>query len=205
MATVDKRSWDEPARGYWRALGKFIHEFSGTERVFLQLLDFLAGVEFPISASIFFGFRADACKDAINRILEATDNAEVAARLKEPFQQFGIINGARNSIVHWGAHATEEDDIVAMNDFIAHTDRRIRSLSVSVKMLGNMCFDLTKINFHLWSEMEKVDEIFKLIGTTGVPDYYIQEPWRYKPPPQSPHEKARLKNRQVRRLLPKRV
>jgi hypothetical protein len=182
----------EPARGYYRALGRFIHRFSQVERVMITAAHHFAGLESPVAQAVMFGFRVDACKDVINRILDANGDIATAARLKSAFDQLGVINSARNNIIHWGAFATADDTLIAINDFLAHTPERVRSIGVSVDMLDRMQDDLARIQMLiLWETVEDKSANVWSRFLEKVVKPQRGRPWRYKQPQPAPHVKER--------------
>jgi len=188
----------EPTEGYWAALGEFIHHFSKVERMLHIVLRQQSGADARVCKAVFSGLRNDTCRDYINRVCDAMGRSELKARLKGVFDQLGQISAARNAIVHWGASTLEDDSIVAMNEFLAHTDEKFRQIPLSTVILRSMIDDLIKINIHLAAEVWKMQpadsrnpNLMETIGPT------LSSAWRYKPPQQSPLGKGNPNRDQV--------
>lgn len=197
-------AFNEPAPGYWRALGKFLHQFARLERTLHSTLCHFSGIESPMAQAVFSGLRADACIGAIKRILEAMDDDEVAERLENPLAWVGVISNARNHIIHWGAFPTAGADLISINDFLAHSPERLRSIPVTCAILADLNSDTHKIQVHLLAETligseptsierEVYEKAFRPI---------LERAWRYKHPPQSiqdPALQARIRSRKLQR------
>jgi len=197
--TDDDDSFMEPVPGYWRALGKFLHQFARLERTLHFTLHHFAGVNYPMAQAMFSGLRADACISAINRILDAAENDHAIERLKGPLDQAGLINSARNNIIHWGAFPTAADELISINDFLAHSPEKLRSIPVTCEILDDLQSDTLKIMTHLlaetseWIAGQTYEQMMKEI---------LERAWRYRLPPQPPHLPsilAHLRERKLRR------
>jgi hypothetical protein len=183
---------NEPYARYWAELGQFIHYFSDVERVTQGLLRAVAGVSDPMGAALFSGVKVDAATSLINRVCEATDRADLQARLKPIFDQLGVINGVRNNTVHWGARE-DGGELVVSNLYFAATPDRIRKFPISATDLQLMIIDLIKISMHLsWEEMTVKGEIISPEMQELVFRKVLNAAWRYKPPQQSPPKNPRL-------------
>jgi len=213
MAIKDHRpelAGKEPEEGYWVALGVFIHQFSVVERMLQILVRLIAGVPPPMGKAIFSGSRGDACKDAINRMCDATGQADRKERLEPTFAQLGHITGARNAFVHWGTTVQDDASLAATNDFIAHIPAKLRSFPVSAEILRDMTYDLMTINVLLAKEAAELIknpapatkqnvEAALASGIAFRKSYGVEGPWLYKPPQQSPPAKRSRANRQERK------
>lgn len=179
---------DEPFLQYWSELGRFIHEFSRTEKALQWLLRHYARTTLPVSKALFHGMRVDACKDAINRILDATENQAAKTRLEAPFAQLGAISGMRNNIVHWGASPADGSrEFVVTNAFLAHTKARVQEFRVSPRTLRAMSVDLFAISLHFILEVRRSGELDETDTEFAA---VLREPWLYKSPQPSPQPKA---------------
>ncbi|HEY3814476.1 MAG TPA: hypothetical protein VGL66_14740 [Caulobacteraceae bacterium] len=176
-----------PSNRYALALGKFMQQFTQTEYQLVLLLRHFAGTSDEVGRAVFHGYRIDATKDAINRILDATGNMEAKVRLEEPFSRLGAINGMRNNIVHWGARwygAPYGAPFLVSNDRIAHTPERLREYAIKPDTLAEMRIDLEKIEHLLREECSEKPFISAHLYDARI------EPWLYIPLQPSRREKA---------------
>jgi len=199
---VQKRA--ERYRPYWAALGEFIHSFSQVERELQELVFHIANVAPKDGRALFYGLRIDAGKDAVNRLLDAREDAETKARLEDPFVQLGHIASMRNNILHWGAadQPGELDSFLVSNSFLAHTPAKLREYRVTVRNLMEMSTDLTKIGMHFSAEINR--GAFDTQFTDKVIKPVLDAPWSYKPPqpappPTTPGTRARRRGRKRQR------
>jgi hypothetical protein len=199
---VAKTAAEREARfaDYWKELGAFVHQFSYTERALQILLRLVAGVPTNIGQAAFQGYRVDAAKDAINRILEATNRHAAVRRLKGPLDHLGAINSMRNNIVHWGAAETGEDEFLISNSFLAHAPHRLREYTVSPSTLRQMTLDLSKISWHLEWEGRGLSVPRWLSRAVFRP--ILRASWQYRPPLPLPAEKAPRGGRPPKRRRP---
>lgn len=192
------RMLDEPFVDYWPELGRFIHNFSGVERILFYLVVKLSDASDEVGKAAFSGLRVDGAKDTINRILEAKGDETTMAALAPTFAQIGVIATVRNSIVHWGAESTS-DGLLSHNFRIASAPSRRRSYAVSPTIMKTLTSDLETIQSRL------VHVLYPDAFTPEAADRVHAWPWRYKPPQQSQSKKApgtRGQRRERRRPQP---
>jgi hypothetical protein len=173
---------------YYGSLGRFIQAFAHTEATMHGALREFSGVTNKVARALFSGTRAEAAKQYITRIADATDlDSEVKADLKYVFDQLGVINSTRNDIVHYGTNFGGDQFIVS-NEYLAHLPTRVRKIEVSSEILNQMTSDLNKITAHLIVRITGTSDP----GTSGslrkclIP--ILQRPWLYKPKPPTPPE-----------------
>jgi hypothetical protein len=88
---------------YYEALGRFVDMFARAETALTLTLWHYAKTPPNIAKIVFAGTRADLGSTYIKQIATATGAPkELCDDLKDVLQQFGIINGARNSLLHYG-------------------------------------------------------------------------------------------------------
>lgn len=179
---------NEPYREYWAGLGQFIHEFSAVEAVLGQLAAHVAELKEPISRAVLHGVRVDNGKDLINRVLEAKCDLARKERLADAFAQLGEIGAMRNHMVHWGAREID-GELRVSNRNLAHTPERVRTYTVSAKILADMRADLLRI--YLLLTIEMYAEVTPPIMAPAYVRRVRGGSWRYKPQPQSPQRKTR--------------
>ena len=178
LAEVIRQRAEEPFADYWKSLGRFIHFFARTEHKVLTLLREQAKVSEKVAGAIFSGTRADAAKGLITRLLETHGLSDVAARLKGPFDQLGLINSARNDLVHWGT-TYREGELSVSNAHLFPPPNRAISYPVTTELLGNMTDDLFKIGVAI--DLERLPQL----SNKDFLDF-LSRPWRYKPRGQAP-------------------
>ncbi len=94
---------------YQSALGQFIHDFTILELFIFSLLCAAAGVTDEIGRAIFSGTRADQMISLIKRCFEVRER-EIPEFLNRAFLQAGVLNKARNEVVHFVTMSIEDDD-----------------------------------------------------------------------------------------------
>jgi len=184
---------------YWTELGRFMHEFSRVEALLVNLLRHYSGVTDAVGGAVLNGFRADAAKDAINRVLEATGRADAAKRLAPAFSHLSIIAGMRNKIVHWGATHQGDDEFLVTNAKLNPSKSRLTEIRITTGDLHAMSLDLYKIGIHFILEVrfERAQPTQTLSEVIAV----LEDAWLYKPPQQAPSKngtRARRRERQNR-------
>jgi hypothetical protein len=106
---------------YYETLGRFIQAFANTEGTISAALREFSKVTGPVARSIFSGTRADAAKQLITRILDAENYSQgIKNELKNVFDQLGLINSARNDIIHYGTQFEDADRFIVTNAARAH-------------------------------------------------------------------------------------
>jgi len=192
---------EEPYRGYWLALGKFIGFFSETEDQLRYALRRFSGVSKTSARALFANIRVADGISSINRLLEANGRIRAKARLAKPFAQLGLINTTRNNIIHWGARRDSTGAFIVTNRRIALQPAAIIEYEVTPDELEAMTLDLWKIALHITVETDR----FEL-----PKDLYRREmrqtlhaSWRYKsgarvaPRPQTPKTASARKRQQL--------
>lgn len=182
---------------YWKALGKFIHEFARIEAALQLLLWRLSKMDPKLAKAVFSGTRIDGASQFIRRLLEVRPiDKKKEAVLLDMLTQLKIINDVRNLIVHHGAKVQEGDLWLVTNKHTAHAARSLQEMQISVKMLNAMTSDLSRIglNLTLLSTPRQPATLFSRYARllTGA--------WLYKPSPRSGQasgKNRRSKNRPV--------
>jgi hypothetical protein len=171
--------------GYFKALGRFAHQFAEMETVLQLALWIETAVPVAVARAIYSGVRMDQAKDFINRTRQAKGVPE-SERLARAFTQLGVIIKARNDILHYGARF-DGTSFSVTNDLLAHVPSKARSTLVSVEILDDMLADLQVIKSAIFAEV--------LNGDARIPQDILEPmrqgadvPWRYKPTPPSPSE-----------------
>jgi adenylosuccinate lyase len=94
---------------YYEALGRFTDMFSQVETAIALTLWYYAKLTKDIAIIIFAGARIEVSSSYIKQLAKVTGaKAELQHDLEYILQQLGIINGARNDIVHFGATSVAE-------------------------------------------------------------------------------------------------
>jgi hypothetical protein len=172
-----------PSAAYWKALGRFIEEFSSIEAVMLPFLGFYAGISHRMARCVFSGVKPEAAIGLINRIVEAFDPGEDRRReLAYMFDQLGLINGVRNVVIHHSSFVTSDQGRIASTIAKAHAPRSIREVQVSPAILDAMTADLKKIGFHMVAQLNWPKET---LAQRTLKEPLLGLAWQYKPQKQS--------------------
>ncbi len=172
---------------YWRALGQFISEYAKIERYLFILLGLLSSVSFPKSRALFSGIRVEGAISSINRLLEVSDESEqTKSELADVFAQIAHINNVRNSILHYGMFALDDDDsFVSSNMVVALSPSRLREYEITVETLGQLTHDCEKaaaMLFQIIAERDNFRPDDRRLSR--VFRWYKRKPWLYRPPQQ---------------------
>jgi len=135
-------------QAYYEALGRFVDMFSRIETAVTLTLWAYAGTAPAIAKTILPGVRIDVGSKFIKELAKSTGAAPAArADLECVFQQLGIINGARNDLLHFGATSVAEGRAIVSNALKAKEEPR--EFPISPEALDDMTSDLRKIAAHL--------------------------------------------------------
>lgn len=174
---------------YYETLGRFIQGFANTEGTINGALREFSKVTGPVARSIFSGTRAEAAKQLIIRILDAENYRQVIKdELKGVFDQLGLINAARNEIIHYGAQFEDADRFIVTNAARAHLPSRISTLVVSAEILEQMMDDLNKISLTIVVRVMDLSDPEAASRFAEALAPLLRRPWRYKPTKPVPHE-----------------
>lgn len=178
---------------YFEALGEFVTHYAVLEDVISIHLNIITGITSELGKSIFSGTRIKSAIDFINRILGASDKADMMSRLKPYFDHIGHLTAARDLILHYGGkfqHSTKT--LLVSNARSANTSRSLKSYEITPQDLRNLFHDTQRaINGVIYEvNRDTLDpsqlETFR-IETLG--------PWRYRPPQQAAPRQKQKKSR----------
>jgi hypothetical protein len=94
----------ERERAYYEALGRFVQIFAEVEKTVWQTLVRYVGVPTEVAKIVLTSGKVDQCATHIKQVAKAASAPkESQDDLEDILQQLGIINGARNDILHYGA------------------------------------------------------------------------------------------------------
>jgi hypothetical protein len=167
---------------YYETLGRFIQGFANTEGTINGALREFSKVTGPVARAIFSGTRAETAKQFITRILDAENYSQgIKDELKNVFDQLGLINSARNDIVHYGTQFEETDRFIVTNADRAHLPSRVSTMAVSAKILEQMMADLNKISLTIVVRTMGLNDPKAASQLGHVLAPLLQRPWQYKP------------------------
>jgi hypothetical protein len=169
------------------ALGTFLHTFAATEHHLRLLLIRYARVSEIVGRALFHSDRVAELKDAINRVLEATQRWDEKDALEPFFAHLTVISGVRNNLVHWGGHQLESGDYIVSNVHLAPIDRG-RGHRVSAEDIKAMTEDLGDISAAILVARERAKALGKI---KFVLPYQQPDTWQYKPRPLPPLARPR--------------
>lgn len=175
---------------YFEALGRFVDAFAEMETAMALTFWKFADVPRDIARAVFSGVRAKEAADQCRRIMEATGST------KKDFEDFkyltdrlGLLNSARNDIIHYGAFSIGSDGAYVTNAIKAHVEKKVTEFPVSPKILDQMRADAVKITFHL--EYEYLGRAWPRSALARAAlERALQSPWQYKHQPRQPKRAA---------------
>jgi hypothetical protein len=179
----ETKEGQERLRAYYEALGRFVDMFARVETAITLTLWHYAKTEPNIAKVIFAGAKVEVGSTYIKQLAEAI-NAPTEARddLTDVLQQLGIINSARNFILHYGATSVAEGNAIVSNALKAKGEPT--AFPVSPTLLDQMTADLRKITSHLnYRHLKQSPTSDKDLNDLASVFY---SPWQYKHPVQQP-------------------
>lgn len=167
----------ESIRGYFAALGEFIHRFAELEGVLAIALRDKAGVSHDTACALFSGVRAREALAFLKRLHEAEDEDwhPLLARVQE---RFGSVMEARNLIVHHGTTMNLNDTFVSSKG--RNLPGKGKSFPVSAKILSDLTGDVQTMIacVTLWHIRQFSPSLLKT--AESVWGEASRAPWRYK-------------------------
>jgi len=131
---------------HWTALGKFIDRFTKAEIAVALTLWHYAKMKHDFARIAFGGTNLETACGMIKKLAAASERSkETQEDLTFLLDHLGVIRGARNDILHYGAIDIAEGNASVTNAIKAITQDRIYYFPISAKILENMSADLRKI------------------------------------------------------------
>ena len=116
---------EERLRTYYEALGRFIDMFSAVETAMTLTLWHYAKTPPEVAKIILAGVKIELGITHIKKLVVDTGAfPDKQADLEYVLQQLGIVNGARNDILHFGATSIAEGQAIVSNALKARGDER---------------------------------------------------------------------------------
>lgn len=166
---------------YHTALGLFVSQYAMLENILNVLLVNISGIDQKSAAAVFSGTRVSNAKSFINRLLDTQSRSDnLKCRLKPYFDRIGLINTARDEILHYGGfYRHDTNQIVVSNTRSAHIEKNLREFEVDAQIIGDLTTDTVSCYKGLLLELcryssspESLDDLQR----------GIVSPWRYKEP-----------------------
>jgi hypothetical protein len=167
-------------QAYYEALGRFVQMFAEVEKIISQTLWFYAGTKAAVAKIIFAGTQSETAAGYIKAVAKATNASnESLDDLENVLQQFGIIRGVRNDILHYGAKFIAEGKGLVSNAWKAKAEPT--EFPISADALLHMEKDLRKIIAHMgYRHLGRAPP--KSAFGQKILDEALHSPWRYKRP-----------------------
>jgi len=201
VSASETKEGRENESSYYESLGRFVQMFADAEAVVAQTLWAYAGTKPEVSKIIFAGTQTDHGATYIKAIAKAINaSADHQADLEDVFQQFGVIRGVRNDILHYGASGIAEGRATVSNAWKAKAEPTV--FPISALALSDMTEDCRKITLrlaygHLGRPRPKGQATLLMLVNI------LQSPWRYKHPAQQPSKTKKGQPAQPRSNDPK--
>lgn len=201
VAASATKDGQERLRAYYEALGRFIDMFSRVETAMTLTLWHYAKTPPEVAKVVLAGTKIEIGVSHIKKLAADTDTSpEKQADLNYVLQQVGIINGARNDIVHFGAKSIAEGQAIVSNALKARGDER--RFPISPTSLDQMTTDLRKIAAHLnYNHLGRP----RPHGALGIEtlERVLRAPWLYKHPVQQKAPTRAIRSRPSHKRSPK--
>ena len=187
---------DKDFNDYYLALGRFVHEFSNTEKMIQYLLRQESQISGSVGPAIFSGVSISSAKTMINRV-RAAKNIPDDPLMIRVFAQITNITNKRNDILHYGSFYTQRGFEVS-NEIKAHIPERIEKFDSSPDILGKMTADLNTIFYGLSVCIQNAAARRYGMPTDPSALAHLEAirrladaPWQYTPPQQPPSLRQR--------------
>jgi hypothetical protein len=183
IPAIDTPEGKQRLRDYHEALGRFMDTYARAEHACRLVLQHYAKLSPEAARALLSGVRTDEGRSQIKRLADIAFMPKADwADIEPTLQQLGIINKARNLIMHHGATEVAEGQGNVSDVATALLPERVSSFPISPTILAQMTADLEKIIIHLRAQHSGLGEIKPKILRDGI-DARLAEPWQYMPPP----------------------
>ena len=183
---------------YYEALGRFVDMFARAEAAVTLTLWHYAKTSPEVAKIIFAGTKTDQGSTYIKQIAAVTGvSEELRGDLEDVLQQLGIINGARNAILHYGTEPESVAQGKAMVSDALRAKGEPTTFPISPTLLGEMISDLQKIIGHL--DLRHLGRT-KGYSILGDPTF---GPWQYKHPSPPNRRPTKVPDQRSKRRDPK--
>ena len=170
-----------PNEKYYLALGRFIQRFAGIEASLQSLLWRYAEVSPEIARSIFSGVRVDQAMSFIKRLHKSRE-IEMHPMMLNTLDQIGVINTARNLIIHYGAKFDKGEPQFVTNQRLAIRPEDAQWLPISVQAFDALTADISHI--HLCINLLAQRDQMKPERFERAVERALRRAWRYKHVPE---------------------
>lgn len=197
VTASETKEGQEHLQAYYDALGRMVQMFAEAERTVTQTLWYYANTKAEIARIAFAGVNVEAATGYIKQLATVTGASQKSRDdLENVLQQFGIIRGVRNDILHYGATDIAEGRATVSNAWKARVEPTV--LPISATALNEMDDDLRKIIAHLgylhlgraWPRGALGQHLLERV---------LQSPWRYKRPSQTKSQTKAVGSRRDRK------
>lgn len=171
---------DDLLAPYWLALGKFVHRYAEIEAAMHQVLRIVSDVPDRTAQALFSGTRVSQATDIVKRLYTAR-RAHLPLYLQKAFSQIGVVNKARDRLLHHGMQF--EHGKIIVTDESKNIPSRAFKHVISVADMEALEEDATTIQACLvcfWIESRRPDLIGGEHHTGWVS--LAQAQWRYSQP-----------------------
>jgi hypothetical protein len=136
---------------YHSSLGSFVDQFSSAEKELQLTLQSFSKMKPKAAKAVFSGTRVADGVSLIKRLMEVKPlkSKKKQTLLIDVLDQLKAINDARNLILHYGGQWQDGHTWLVTTESVAHTERTVRELKLTLPRLAEMRGDLIKIRMHL--------------------------------------------------------
>lgn len=171
-----------PHERYYLALGLFVQRYAGIEARLQTLLWRYAEVPPEVARSIFSGVRVDQAMSFVKRLHKSRE-IEMHPMMIDTLDQIGVINTARNLIIHYGAKFDKGEPQFVSNRRIANRPEDAQWFPISVQTLDALTADISHIHLRI-NLLVQHDRMKQERFEKGV-ERMMQRAWRYKHVPEA--------------------
>lgn len=170
-----------PHEKYYLMLGRFIQRFSSIEAAMQKLLSHYTDVSPTVARSIFSGVRMDQASSFIRRIHKAR-SIEMHPILGGALDQIGVINTARNYIIHYGAEFDAGEPLYVSNQRVVNRPEETQRFPISISILDALTADIAHIQLRFGLIRNQSE--MKPARFQKTAQNFLKRAWRYKHAPQ---------------------
>jgi hypothetical protein len=191
----------ERLQAYYEALGRFVQIFAEVEKLVWQTLVHYVGTSHEVAKIVLTAGKVDQCAKYIKQVAAAVNvPKEKRDDLELVLQQLGILNGVRDSILHYGATAIAEGRGTVSNAWKAKAEPT--EFPISDTALAEMADDARQIIAHLaYRHLGRPWP--RAASNIAFLEEVLQRPWQYKYPSQLNSQTKKAETQQARKRGPK--
>jgi hypothetical protein len=176
---MDQLQQDE----YHRALGGFIEMYARAESGAHMLLWHYSGIDMVTARAIWPSMRLKEITANLRKLYRARKQ-DMDPLLDEALSHFILINGVRDSLVHYATFIDDKGNRYTTNEYQAQTPADAKVTRVSPQFLTTLVADLGTIVYRIVAHLPPAADNPDHVAQWEQAKKLAPTPWLYKPPQQ---------------------